>query len=134
MTQQTPIVIGIASNTEDRSYQMEKATEALCRLFQQVNVSSVYETEAVNGDGTKYCNAVMSGLTRMGEEDTVAKLKELEKEAGRTQTGAFEGKVPLDLDLVIWNGRIIRERDFEQRYFNIGYRELLASGAFQYSV
>jgi hypothetical protein len=41
------------------------------------------------------------------------------------------GQVSIDLDLVIFDSRILRPKDFERHYFNIGYRELLANGSFQ---
>jgi len=130
----TPLVIGLASNTEDRNDRIEFATEVLRKIFSDVKVSHVYESPAKNGDGSIYCNAVLSGMTVLSEEAVVSKLKSIERDAGRSPDSKLNGNVPLDLDLVIWNGRIIRPLDFDQYYFNVGYRSLLAEGAFQYSI
>ena len=70
----------------------------------------------------------------MSMADVTEFLKQTESEAGRDSISDLEGRVELDLDLVIWDGRIVRPKDFERLYFNIGYRQLLADGAFQYSV
>lgn len=130
----TPFVIGMASNTPDRAYRMEQASLSLMSAFEKVSISAIYETESINGDKTVYFNAVAAAMTDMTPEQVRAKLKQIERNAGRTALSKNEGIVPLDLDLVIWDGRIERQRDFEQPYFNIGYRELLAAGAFQYIV
>ncbi|MDE7145874.1 MAG: hypothetical protein K2O30_06970 [Duncaniella sp.] len=58
-------------------------------------------------------------------------MKSWESDHGPTQGATFEGIIPIDLDLVIWDSRIMRPKDFERHYFNQGYRELLAKGAFQ---
>jgi 7,8-dihydro-6-hydroxymethylpterin-pyrophosphokinase len=64
--------------------------------------------------------------------DTVVKfLKDWEAECGRTQVDTLEGIIPIDLDLVIWDEHIKRPKDFERHYFNLGYRELLAKGAYE---
>lgn len=131
---ETPVVIGVGSNTEDRSYLMEQAILKLCELLTHASVSAVYQSPAVNGDGTTYDNAVVAGNSALTREELEAKLKEMEEEAGRDNIARLEHRVPLDLDLVIWNRQIVRPKDFEQHYFNIGYRELLANGAFQYGV
>lgn len=131
---QTPLVIGIGSNTSDRQFQIEKAIEALLTKFEQGQVSDVYESEAVNGKDAPYLNAVFAGITTLDMDATIKWLKETERNAGRTEIDSIEGKISLDLDLVIWDRRIIRPKDFDRHYFNIGYRQLLATGAFQYEV
>ncbi len=130
----TPLVIGIGSNTTDRQFRVEKALEALCGKFTKASMSDIYESPAFNGKDDPYVNAVFSGFTNMSIDDVKAWLKETEKEAGRDQIETFEGHVVLDLDLVIWDRRIIRPTDFDRPYFNVGYRQLLAAGAFQYDI
>nr|MBD5376576.1 2-amino-4-hydroxy-6-hydroxymethyldihydropteridine diphosphokinase [Bacteroides sp.] len=130
----TALVVGIGSNTTDREFRMQSAIEALCGKFTDANVSAVYETQAVNGHDAPYFNAVFSGMTTMTMEDVIVWLKEQERLAGRNELENIEGQVHLDLDLVIWDGRIVRPADFDRTYFNIGYRQLLAEGAFQYNV
>ena len=34
------------------------------------------------------------------------------------------GLVPIDLDIVMWNGEVVRQRDFNQDYFQIGWKQL----------
>lgn len=127
----TPCTIGLGSNTDDREYQITQAIEFLLGTLTKCSVSSVYESEAFNGKDKPYLNAVVHGYSSYNYEDTIKALKTWEAYHGRTQVATFEGIIPIDLDLVIWDSRIMRPKDFERHYFNQGYRELLAKGAFQ---
>jgi len=131
MENSTPCTIGLGSNTTDREYQITQATEFILGLLDKCSCSEVYESAPYNGKDKPYLNAVIHGLSPFSQEDLVAKLKKWEADHGRTQMKTFEGVIPIDLDLVIWNSRILRPRDFERHYFNVGYRQLLAQGAFQ---
>ncbi len=131
MDSETPCTIGLGSNTEDREFQITQAIEHLCGYFHRCAVSSVYESEAFNGVDKPYYNAVLHGYTNHSYDDVIKFLKAWEEECGRTQLQNMEGNIVIDLDLVIWDSRIKRPRNFERHYFNKGYRELLAKGAFQ---
>lgn len=134
LSNMTSFVIGLASNTDDAEFQMEQAVQSLQTIFKKASVSSFYQSASISGDGSTYTNAVMAGLTEMNHNELSEKLKKLELKHGRDEQARREKRVPLDLDLVIWDGRIERQNDFEQPYFNRGYRELLADGAFQYQL
>lgn len=126
-----PCTIGLGSNTPDREYQIEQATEFILGILQNCSCSAVYESSPYNGKDAPYLNAVIHGLSPLAQDELVKKLKEWESNHGRTQMKTFEGIIPIDLDLVIWDSRILRPQDFERHYFNVGYRQLLAQGAFQ---
>ncbi len=125
-------VISIGSNAEDRGFRVQQAIEFLMGHFTGVSVSDVYGTEAWNQPGAPgYFNAVFVGRTTADENSVIALLKGYEQEQGRTMTAEANGIVTIDLDLVMWDGRILRGNDFERPYFNVGYRQLLADGAFE---
>lgn len=124
-------VISVGSNSTDREWQIEKAVEFLLSRLADASASSVYETQAFNGKDAPYFNAVVVGTTDMSLDELTKLLKQHEVEAGRDDMARIEGIVPIDLDIVMWDGRIIRNDDFERPYFNRGYRELLAQGAFE---
>lgn len=134
LSNMTSFVIGLASNTDDAEFQMEHAVQTLQTIFRKSSVSNFYQSASISGDGSTYTNAVMAGLTEMSHNELSEKLKKLELKHGRDEQARREKRVTLDLDLVIWDGRIERQNDFEQPYFNRGYRELLADGAFQYQL
>lgn len=126
-----PCTISLGSNTDDRAYQISQAIEHLQGSLSLCDVSSVYESEAFNGGDKPYLNAVVHGYSDMSYDDVIKDLKKWEAEHGRSQVATVRGVIPIDLDLVIWDSRIMRPKDFERHYFNQGYRELLAKGAFQ---
>lgn len=124
-------VISAGSNTTDREFRVQQAIEFLLSNLTHASASSVYESPAHNGKDAPYFNAVVVGVTDLSLDDFKAKLKQYEADSGRDEITRIEGIVPIDLDIVMWDGRIIRENDFERPYFNRGYRELLTAGAFE---
>lgn len=127
----TPCTIGVGSNTTDRDERVNRAIEHVSQFLTRCSVSSVYESEAINGKDAPYLNAVIHGFSPVNSTALVKFLKDWETEEGRRQDDMTKGQVPIDLDLVIYDSRILRPKDFERHYFNIGYRELLANGSFQ---
>ncbi|MCM1075840.1 MAG: 2-amino-4-hydroxy-6-hydroxymethyldihydropteridine diphosphokinase [Bacteroides sp.] len=123
--------IGLGSNTPDREYQITRAIEHICGYLQKCSVSSVYESDAINGKDKPYMNAVIHGYTTHDYDTVVKFLKDWESESGRDRIKSIEGEICIDLDLVIWDEHIKRPKDFERHYFNIGYRELLSKGAYE---
>lgn len=124
--------IAIGSNTPDREAQVKSAIDNLSSVLDRAAVSSVYDTPAISGDGTTYTNAVIHGYTSLRSDQLVTLLKDRESMQGRDRTAPTpHSEVAIDLDLVIYASRILREADFSRHYFNIGYRELLAAGTYQ---
>lgn len=110
---------------ESRTEKLRWACQRLSSEFQDFNCSAFYETPAVGhkASGT-YLNAVAEATTETNMEQTEALLKRLEIEAGRDAEARARGEVPLDIDIVIWDGEIVRHRDYSQSFFQIGYRSL----------
>ncbi len=123
--------ISLGSNSPDKESQIKKAVDHICEYLKNCSISSVYETEAINGKDDAYLNAVIIGSTNADYESVNKYLKDWEAECGRTKSDSQNGVVVIDLDLVIWDEHIKRPKDFERLYFNQGYRELLASGAYE---
>ncbi|MDE6079195.1 MAG: 2-amino-4-hydroxy-6-hydroxymethyldihydropteridine diphosphokinase [Duncaniella sp.] len=131
MTPLTPCTIGLGSNTPDKAERIEHALNFLKELLSDCSASDVYESEAFNGVDAPYMNAVVHGHSPLSYEKTLACLKDYEEQQGRRKEEAEGGVVSIDLDLVIWDFHIKRPKDFERHYFNHGYAQLLAHGAFQ---
>lgn len=51
-------------------------------------------------------------------------LKKYEAICGRTPLSKAIGDIPMDLDIVMWNDEIIRDKDFRQEYFQTGWKQL----------
>ena len=52
--------------------------------------------------------------------------KSIELEYGRDMTSRLHNRVPLDIDIVIADGEILRPRDYAQEYFQSGYTEIIS--------
>ena len=55
-----------------------------------------------------------------------AMLKACEVMEGRTSDARAAGRVPLDIDVVIADGRVLRPDDFKRYFFRQGYEELMS--------
>ena len=118
------LTLSIGSNSRDREWQMKHGIEWLRHTLSNARVSSVYNSLAVNGRDADYLNAVISASTKLSLDDAVALMKQYESVCGRTQASKLQGVIPIDIDIVLWNGEVIRPADFAQQYFQRGWQEL----------
>ena len=118
------VVISIGSNSRDRQWQVEHAIEWLQKHLSATTISSIYDSEADNHRDPDYLNAVIIGECKYAFDTISAKVKEYESICGRTHASKLTGNIPMDLDIVIWNGDIIRPIDFNKAYFQKGWNEI----------
>lgn len=119
--------LGLGSNCGDRSRSMSMAIEWLGGILEDAEFSHVYETSPV-GSGTRpYLNAVVSGWTVLDDESLNLTLKAYERMHGRDDAARCRGDVPVDIDLVVSGGKVLRPRDWGCAFFRIGYDRLCAS-------
>ncbi len=124
------VIICIGSNFGKRKEIVRNAIEELQHHFEVIKVSSLYETPAIGNNSShtelpSYINAVISCNVEVDAlERLESMLKEMEKKAGRDLEARRLGKVPLDMDIVIFNNNIIRPRDFNQKFFKIGFQQV----------
>lgn len=116
--------ISIGSNTPERGEKVEEALRRVSNMFDNFRASSVYETPCYRGQGAPYFNVVAEGDTTLKCDEMKNVLKELEDEAGRIHDEAHRNIVALDIDLVIFDGKVLREHDYGRTYFRRGYGEL----------
>lgn len=117
-------VLSIGSNCGDRCHQVESGIEWLKSVLSCLRSSSIYSTMDCNGGKRDYFNAVVSGYTAITMESLDKMCKQYELSHGRTSDARKKGDVPIDIDIVIYDTEIIREKDFSQIFFKIGYDEI----------
>lgn len=119
-------LISIGSNFPDRDDRVERACEELKGLFPVFESSSKYTTAAVGrcAGQPDYCNAVARLSTTLSYDALKAEFKRMEAEYGRVHDGSPAALVPLDIDIVVWNGEVLRPRDMQQEYMRIGLEML----------
>lgn len=120
------VYIGIGSNTADSREQVQKAIDKLHEIVAELCASTIYSTASVSGDGTSYSNAVVCCRAEMPIFELNAQLKEMELQFGRTSAIRQQGVVPIDLDIVVADGHVLRARDYSREYFQRGYNQLLS--------
>jgi 2-amino-4-hydroxy-6-hydroxymethyldihydropteridine diphosphokinase len=120
-------ILSIGSNSHDREWQMTHTLNWLKKHFSDITVSSTYEAAEVTGRFAPYQNCVMKAATSMTFDEVTAFTKQWESVCGRTPNSKLIGSVPIDLDVVIWNGQVVRPHEFEQDYFRQGYLQLKGS-------
>lgn len=118
------VVFSIGSNCGSRETNVRDAIALLGSYLGNMAVSHIYETPDVRGGIGRYMNAVVSGITSMTEQDCELMCKKLELQAGRDAAARERGEVPLDVDIVVWDGDVLRPRDFRQKFFTIGFEEI----------
>ena len=119
-------IAGIGSNVADKEALVADACARMRERLADFSVSALYITPAEGGcaGGPDYCNAVAEFSTADDFETLNAFFKELEALFGRTPADKAAGRVPLDIDIVVWDGRVLRPRDMEREYMRIGLRRL----------
>ena len=121
-------ILGIGSN---KKYAAEEAVgQIIVRLRELYSVdkeSEIYTTRPFGKSFSNlndYKNAVIELTTLSNLSEFEAELKELEKDFGRDR-GLKSDEVAADIDIVIWDGKILRPREVDRDYLSIGYNQIL---------
>lgn len=117
-------VLSIGSNAPNRHDMMACCKLWLKRTFEPTACASAYSTPAINGKDADYLNTVAVITTTLPMAELSAVLKDYEKQCGRTPESKLLGVIPIDLDIVMWNGTVVRPNDYKQEYFQKGWREI----------
>lgn len=123
-------VLCFGSNCGEREQTLLKALETIRATVGKPTASSMYETPAVASVSSPayarhpYINMVVKVDTEMTESILEHTLKKAEADAGRDEECRRLGLVPLDIDIVVYDGKIVRPRDYAQSFFQIGYSQI----------
>jgi len=99
------ILISIGSNI-DRDKHTREGVKGLIQQFDDVKVSSVYESEAVGFDGKPFYNLVASAYTTKDIAEVCKELKSIEQRNGRVAGGKKFAPRTLDLDLLTFDQQV----------------------------
>jgi 2-amino-4-hydroxy-6-hydroxymethyldihydropteridine diphosphokinase len=99
---------GLGSNLGDRLANLRYGLRAIALHASDLVVSGVYETEPVGcEDQGPFLNACCVGWTRLTARQLLSELKDAERRAGRARGGPRFGPRTLDLDLLLYGGRVV---------------------------
>ena len=101
-------VIMLGSNTD-----MNMLLSAISMLedwFDVIAVSEIRKTTAIGEQyQSPFYNQAIRIKTEYDREETIRIFKKTEKKLGRTAESKKEGIVPIDIDLIVWNGEICHD-------------------------
>jgi 2-amino-4-hydroxy-6-hydroxymethyldihydropteridine diphosphokinase len=106
------VAVALGSNLGDRRAHLEFAASKLRTLLRDLRLSQFVETvpAGVPGQQRLYLNAAAVGETTMSARELLDLLLAVERERGRERP--FQGAPrTLDLDLVLFGDRVIRDPD-----------------------
>lgn len=107
--------LALGSNLGDRLAQMRNAVASLRGGGVSVDgASSVYETEPWGGiEQPDYLNAVVSGTTDLSPHRLLVLCKSIESAAGRDFTAPRNSARPIDVDILLIEGEVVRSPDLQ---------------------
>lgn len=115
------LVVSIGSNCGDRKGSVAGAKRWLQTLLLDFRESEIYETPCALREGPNYANSVVSGIYIGSLSSFEEKLKNYEISKGRDEACRKKGDVPVDIDVVIADGKILKPWDYKQKFFQIGF-------------
>lgn len=118
------VILVLGSNTADRERAIESALEFLRGEGEMAEHSSIYESPDMLGKGNRYLNSVTRLRTYRDMTRLHSSIKDYEHRCGRTSSMKERGEVPIDIDIVVWNGKVVRQSDFNASYFKKGFKEI----------
>ena len=113
------VYLGLGSNLGDRKGNIEAAVRELNDTpgIKVTQVSRLLETEPLLAPGAvsqpRYLNAACALSTTLSPAQLLARLKEIETTLGRAPHRPRWSARPIDLDVLLWPGRVVDEPTFQ---------------------
>ena len=102
------VYVSVGSNV-DREANVRAAARALRGHYGELQVSAVYESQAVGFDGNDFYNLVIGFDTEERPRAIAATLKSIEDGQGRSRAAPRFSDRTLDLDLILYGDLVVRE-------------------------
>lgn len=112
------IYIGVGSNI-NRDENLCRGIRRLREEFGDIDLSTVYETEAVGFEGDNFYNMVVGADTELAPQQVYDLLHEIEAEYGRRRRQERYSSRKLDLDLLLYNDQVIKTEQFELPRYDV---------------
>jgi len=111
ITERTPVIayLGLGANLGDPGAQLQEALERLntAEEVEVTRVSTFYRNPPLGPENQPwYVNAVARVRTRLGPEELLHLLQQIETDMGRVRAERWGPRV-IDLDLLLFNGEVI---------------------------
>jgi 2-amino-4-hydroxy-6-hydroxymethyldihydropteridine diphosphokinase len=122
------VILSLASNRFQKA-NLSKARSCLEEILSDLRFSREHWTEPVGNAKRRdaYLNQLATGTTTLDEETLNERLKQMELNFGRTQAKRLLGIVPIDLDLLEYDGEKRHLLDWQRPYVKELIKEILDS-------
>ena len=119
------VVIGVGSNI-DPVQNIKIAEQTISANHNLIKISSFIETEPIGyKNQDNFLNGALLIETEMGLSELKYWLKTLEQKLGRTKTQNKNGPRTIDLDIIVWNGKVIDNEVYEREFLLNSIKEIL---------
>ena len=116
MSEMNTCVVGVGSNIQPEE-NIRKAIQILEEEHTLLSVSVMVQTEPIGiKDQPSFVNGAVKVSTSMKQEEFSVYLKTVEDRLKRDRTQPRFGPRTIDLDVVVWNGKVV-DRDYYSREF-----------------
>lgn len=100
--------ISVGSNI-DKEHNIASSLKALESNFGKLEVSSIYETEAVGFEGDNFYNLAVGFESSLSAKEVARILRQIELDHGRSRNSQKFSARTLDLDLILFGNQIISD-------------------------
>ena len=119
------VVIALGSNIKPEE-NLELAVVALKSKFKVSKMSRWIRTKPFGIlDQPDFFNGVLIMVTELGVESLKQELKSIEDLMGRDRSKPKFGPRTIDLDILIWNGKVIDKDYYDRDFLRKGVEEIL---------
>ena len=118
-------VVSVGSNINPRK-NIKLAQEIIAGEFTLLNVSSFKQTEPIGfKEQDDFYNGAFLVKTELEIENFNSALKKIEVDMGRIKTSNKQGPRIIDLDIVIWNNKIMDDDVYQRGFLKNSILELI---------
>jgi 2-amino-4-hydroxy-6-hydroxymethyldihydropteridine diphosphokinase len=118
-------VISVGSNINSH-FNIKIAEEIISRELNLLRSSKLIETEPIGfKDQNNFHNGAFLIETELDLKEFNAYLKKIETEMGRVKTSNKQGPRIIDLDIIVWNRKVVDNDVYERKFLQKIILELL---------
>lgn len=109
-------IIGIGSNVNAEE-NIPRSLQLLAKDLKIIGVSKMVKTKPIGFTAQEdFTNGAVKVETSWSRRELIQYLKKLEDRMGRDRSGVKSGPRTIDLDMVVWNGKVV-DPDYYTRDF-----------------
>jgi len=118
------VVVGLGSNIDPKE-NIRTALRWIRELGEIRSQTNVVRTEPIGAPGQEwFMNCAVLLETELSPKELAVRLRDIEGSMGRPREGDRSGPRTIDLDVLVWNGRVVDENVYSRSFLGDAVREL----------